>query len=243
MVDIHCHILPDMDDGSGNMSDSIEMAEVAFQSGTKSIIATPHCNIPGGYKNHWDDTAEEKLESLRHELKSRHIPVEIYKGQEVFLTSGAMELIKQNKLITLNDSRYILVEFDMRENASMAYNKLEQLVSEGYIPIVAHPERYGFVSEHIETIYKIKEIGCLIQINKGSLKGSFGHSALKAAARIIGTYQADFVASDAHSQFSRTPFLADVHEFLCEKFSMDYADILLKTNPRRVLNDERIYGF
>lgn len=243
MVDIHCHLLPGVDDGSGNMSDSIEMAEVAFQSGTKSIIATPHCNIPGSFRNYWSEEMDTLLESLQHELKSRHIPINIYKGQEVFLTSGFMELIKQNKLITLNDSRYILVEFDMRENFSMAYSKLDQLVSEGYIPIVAHPERYAFVTEHIESVYKIKELGCLIQINKGSLKGSFGHSARKAASHIIGTYQADFIASDAHSQFSRTPFLADVHEFLCERFSTDYADILLRVNPNRVINDERIYGF
>lgn len=243
MIDIHCHIMPGIDDGASNVSASISMAEVAFQSGTKSIIATPHCNTPHGHRNYWSDETNSLLETLRHELKSRHIPVDIYKGQEVFLAGDFMELIRQKKLITLNDSRYILVEFSMKESFTQAIDMLQQLISEGYVPVVAHPERYGFVSEDIDTIRMIKDAGALIQINKGSLKGSFGHNALKVSHKIISKRQADFIASDAHGSSGRNPFLADVYEFICSEFSDNYADFLLRKNPENILKNQEIFKY
>lgn len=243
MIDIHCHIMPGVDDGSGNMSDSTEMALLAARQGTKKIVVTPHCNIRSVNKNCWDSEMENKFLTLQTRLKEKNIPIEIFRGQEVLLSGGFMDGLRQRKFITLNGSAYVLAEFDMRESAAVAYGKLHQLVSEGYVPIVAHPERYGFVHEQRDAIYKIKETGSLIQVNKGSIKGSFGFEIQKIALEIIDTRQADFVASDAHSQYSRTPFLADVHEFICEKFSSEYADFLLKHNPYKVIGNEKIYGF
>ncbi len=243
MIDIHCHILPGLDDGAGNMSDSIEMAELAVSSGIKSIVATPHCNIPGGYHNYWSLTLQDEIKELQSELNKRKIPLTIYCGQEVFLASGFTELLHQGKLITLNFSRYMLVEFDMHESANVAYRKLQQIISDGYVPIVAHPERYGFVAEQKDSIYRMKDLGALLQVNKGSLKGRFGKKEMNIALEIVETFQADFIASDGHSQYSRTPNLADVHEFVSETFSYDYGDLLFNVNPQRVLNNEKIYSF
>lgn len=243
MVDIHCHILPGVDDGSGNMSDSIEMAQLAARQGTKKIIVTPHCNADSHKRNCWDSEMENKFVSLQLQLKQKNIPIEIFPGQEIFLSGGFIDGIKQGKFITLNNSAYVLVELDIRESAAAAYSKLHRIISEGFIPILAHPERYEFVHEQNDAIYKIKETGSLIQVNKGSIKGSFGFRAQKAALEIIDTRQADFIASDAHSQYSRTPVLAGVHEFICEKFSSEYADFLIKHNPVRVIANEKIYGF
>lgn len=243
MIDIHCHILPGMDDGAGNMSDAIEMAECAASTGIKRIIATPHSNIPGGYRNYWGLSMQHDIKILQDEINQRNIPVTIYCGQEVFLASGFMELLHEGKLITLNQSRYMLVEFDMRERADVAYRKLQQLISAGYIPIVAHPERYEFVNEQKDAVYRMKDLGALLQVNKGSLKGRFGKKEMNTAIEIVETFQADFIASDAHSQYSRTPYLADVHEFVSETYSSDYGDLLLKVNPQKVLNNETIYSF
>lgn len=243
MIDIHCHILPGLDDGAGNMSDAVEMADLAVSCGIKSIIATPHSNIPGGYHNYWSLSLEEDIKVLQSEINKRNIPLTIYCGQEVFLASGFMELLHKGNFMTLNRSRYILVEFDMLEQANVAYRKLEQLISEGYVPIVAHPERYEFVWEQKESVYRMKDLGALLQVNKGSLKGNFGKNEMDAAIEIVETFQADFIASDAHSQYSRTPYLADVHEFISETYSSDYGDLLLKVNPQKVLNNETIYSF
>lgn len=243
MYDIHCHILPGIDDGSGNTSDSIEMARLAAISGTKGIVATPHCNIPGLYQNLWDVTLEKKLSELQYELNSRNIPITIYSGQEICLTGDFLQYLRQGKLISINHSNYLLVEFDFLESAPVAYSKIQQIIAEGYIPVIAHPERYRFVAEQQDAIHRLKKLGGLIQVNKGSLKGRFGYDIMKISTEIFQKHQADFVASDAHSQYSRTPYLADIHELISERFSEDYADFLLKTNPFQLLNNKTIHNF
>lgn len=243
MIDIHCHILPGMDDGSGNFSDSIEMAKLAAASGTRCIVATPHCNVPKMFQNHWTSETYVLLDRLQKEVDARNIPVKFFPGQEIFLASDFLPLIKEGKLIPINYSRYLLVEFGTYENASVVIRKLQKILAEGYVPIVAHPERYSFVHEYDDMVYRMKEIGCLVQINKGSLKGRFGRKAMRSAFNILGNFEADFIASDGHSQYSRTPYLADAYEIISERFSADYADFLLNENPQKVLRNERIYSF
>lgn len=243
MIDIHCHILPGVDDGSGNLNDSIEMAQMAAASGIQSVVATPHCNIPDVYQNQWGPNLQELLCRLQNEILARNIPITLFAGQEVFLASDFLKLMKEGKLISINHSRYFLVELNAYENATIALRKLQQIVAEGYVPIVAHPERYRFVQAQADMVYCMKELGCLIQINKGSLKGRFGHGAKKCAFDILRNHDADFVASDGHSQYSRTPYLEDAYEIICEHFSADYADFLLKDNPKKVLQNEKIYVF
>ena len=240
MFDIHCHILPGIDDGSGNMNDSIEMAQLAAESGTAGIIATPHCNIPGIFDNYYDISFRERFEKLKKALNDKKIPIEIYLGQEVFLSKHFEEHLEKNDFITLNNSRYMLTELDFKIDVKSATERLQKLISHGYIPIIAHPERYGFVIENPKIVSKLRSEGCLIQVNSGSLTGYFGHYSQEAADTIIRNRLADFVASDAHSQYSRTPDLSQVHELICENISYDYADILLKTNPIKVLNNETI---
>lgn len=243
MVDIHCHILPGVDDGSGNFNDSIEMAQMAAASGIEGIVATPHCNMPDLYENQWNTSLQALFNSLQKEIAARRIPVTLFPGQEIFLTSGFLKLIKEGKLIPINYSRYFLVELDPYENASIALRKLQQLLAEGCVPIVAHPERYRFVQKQADMVYCMKEMGCLLQINKGSLKGRFGREARKCAFEILRNRDAEFVASDGHSQYSRTPYLEDAYAIICENFSSDYADFLLKENPQKILKDEKIYRF
>ena len=108
------------------------------------------------------------------------------------------------------------------------------------MPIVAHPERYAFVAEDKYSAAKLKKLGALLQVNSGSLTGDFGTKPKRSAESILKNQLADFVASDAHSQYSRTPDLSKAHEFVCENFSYEYADLLFKINPKRVINNEEI---
>lgn len=240
MFDIHCHILPGVDDGSGNLSDSIEMAQLAAESGTKGLFATPHCNIPGMFENYRSAELNEKFQKLKNAIIQKNIPIEIYSGQEVFLSMHFEEHLEKGDFITLNGSRYMLTEFDFRIDEKTAISRLGKLVSWGYVPVVAHPERYGFIIENPEVIKKIRSAGGLIQLNSGSLTGDFGRFIQKTADVIARNGLADFIASDAHSQYSRTPNLARVHELVCENYSYDYADVLFRINPVKVLNNEII---
>lgn len=240
MFDIHCHILHGVDDGSGNMSDSVEMAQLAAESGTKGIVVTPHCNIPGMFDNFWSSELAERICALKQEINKRKIPLEIYPGQEVFLSRHFEDHLQKGEFITLNNSRYMLVELDFRIDGGSAFSKLERLVSLGYIPVVAHPERYGFVIDDPAMVSRIRSLGCLVQLNSGSLAGDFGRYIQKTADIIVRKRLADFIASDAHSQYSRTPNLSPVHELVCEEISYDYADVLFRINPVKVLNNETI---
>lgn len=240
MYDIHCHIFPAVDDGSGSFNDSVEMARLACLSGVKAVIATPHCNIPGVFENYWNESFDDTLKKLNETLVSLEIPLTVFKGQEVFSYGDIVSKLKAGNLITLNGSKYVLIEFDFDTAEKSALDTVEQIKAEGYVPVVAHPERYGFVFENPMSILKIRSSGGLIQLNSGSIKGSFGPDPQKLAAAILKSGAADFIASDAHSQYSRTPDIRDAHEIVCSAFSYDYAKLLFETNPLRIINDEEI---
>ena len=240
MVDIHCHILPGFDDGSDNLEESVRMAKLAVSGGTKAIITTPHSNIPSSYQNYLDKDYVESFKALKTKLKEENIPLEIYPGHEIFASEDFVEMIKKKRLLTLCDSDYPLVEFAFRARSESVYEKLQRLVAEGLTPIVAHPERYAFVAEDRSAALRLKKIGCLLQVNKGSLKNKFGQNAYAISQSIIRHGVADFVASDAHSPYMRTPYLADAYEIVCEMHSSSYADLILKENPQKVLKNEKI---
>ena len=240
VVDIHCHILPGFDDGSDNIEESVRMARLAVDGGTSVLVATPHSNIPHSYKNYFGPVYAEKFKRLSARLRDENIPLKIYPGNEIFAGGNMVELIKSKRLLTLNNSVYPLVEFDFGVQADEAYEKLDMLIAEGFTPVVAHPERYGFVAEDSDAPLRLKDMGCLLQVNKGSIKGSFGRSAYEAAHAILGQRLADVVASDAHSPYMRTPFLADVNSIISELYSADYADILLNKNPADILDNKKI---
>jgi protein-tyrosine phosphatase len=240
MVDIHCHILPGFDDGSDNIEESLRMARIAAGGGTKAIIVTPHSNIPDSYQNYLDKEYVDTFKELKAKIKEAKIPLEIYPGHEIFAAEDFVEQIKKRKLLTLCDSDYPLVEFGFRERSESVYEKLQLLVAEGFTPIIAHPERYAFVAEDRSAPLRLKKIGCLLQINKGSLKNKFGDNAYAISQSIIRHEVADFVASDAHSPYMRTPYLADAHEIISELHSPQYANLILSINPEKVLKNEKI---
>lgn len=238
MYDIHCHILYGVDDGADSLSEAVEMLRRAYEGGTVAVAATPHSNVPKLYENSWNSGLEKKLEELRKALEHANIPLELYRGQEIFCCGSFIEKLKSGELITLNGSRYPLVEFRFDERAEDVYKKLGLLIAEGYVPVVAHPERYRFVAESPEAAKRLKAMGCLLQINKGSILGKFGAEVKAIAHTILSKELACAVASDGHSPYMRTPFLADVHEAISERYSADYADVLLSDNPKAILNDK-----
>ena len=240
MVDIHCHILPGFDDGADNMEESLRMARIAAGGGTKAIIVTPHSNIPDSYQNYLDKSYVDTFKELKAKIKEQKIPLNIYPGHEIFASDSLIDPIKAKKLLTLCNSDYPLVEFGFKERSESVYRKLQILVAEGLTPIVAHPERYAFVAEDRSAALRLQNLGCLLQVNKGSLKKKFGDNAYAISQALIRREVADFVASDAHSPYMRTPYLADVHEIICELHSIQYADLLLSTNPEKVIKNEKI---
>lgn len=235
MVDIHAHILPDVDDGSQDLTDSLLMAELAAESGVSAIIATPHANLP------WeDDTGRlpyllEQYDLLKDALQQRGIPIDLYMGMEIYLTEDAAELIRMKELIPLNQTKRFLVEFNFEKSERLATTLIRRVCDIGAMPIIAHAERYRCVQENPSLVLKWREMGCQIQINKGSVFGSFGRRAGMAAMKLLQQGTVSYAASDAHSPFERNTYMGDIYEFLADEFSVDLAERLLVENPRKYL--------
>ena len=148
MIDIHAHILPGIDDGAEDVYDTLEMARMAADSGVDKIIATPHCNIPGMYGNYFGREYIDRYESVVRAVRKEKIPIEILPGMEVFSTEDLPELIVNHKIMPLNQSRYILMEFAFDEDPEFADSILKRAEEVGARPVIAHAERYEFIQDY-----------------------------------------------------------------------------------------------
>jgi len=243
LLDIHCHISYGSDDGAQTPEEALGMIKIAARCGTKGIAVTPHSNVPGSYRNYFSEGVSDKLTILRRMIAENDLDIQLFSGQEIFMTEEAPSLLESGKLVTLNKTQYPLVEFDFYENQESVISKLERLIAAGYVPVVAHPERYAFVIEDEDAPKRLRDMGCILQVNKGSIEGRFGRMPFRAVFNILEHELADIVASDAHSPYMRTPDMRGAHEAICSEFSFDYADLLFSINPARVIQGKEIIRF
>ena len=234
MIDLHSHILPELDDGSNSLQESLAMARMAVESGVTAMAATPHCADARAGEVY----AAWKL--LSQALKENRIPLKLFPGMEIFGTEDTLQLLQEGKLFTLNGSRYPLIEFSFHSDGERETRILHRLCKAGLRPIVAHPERYSYVQYDPELLNRWYRMGCLMQVNRGSLLGRFGSRAQEMAEELVVRNFAAVVASDAHSPLIRTPWMEDVRNLLSQEFSPAYARMLLLENPRRILKDDII---
>lgn len=242
MIDIHSHILPGMDDGAQDIYDTLEMVEIAAKSGITAMVATPHCNIPSGYRNYFGDEYREIVQNVREAVREEGLPVRIFPGAEAMGTADLPQLLQDGKIMTLNQSRYLLVEFFFDEDPEFVGNLLEELVGLKVIPVIAHAERYKFVQRDPNLVYDWRSKGYPIQVNKGSLRGKFGRRAMETAYLLLNHHLVSVVASDAHSPHIRTPEMKRVHEQLSMEYPESYVDMLFYENPRRICQNKPILG-
>ena len=238
MTDLHCHILPGVDDGAPDLTEALNMARLAAESGVDTVVATPHCNLPGsGRPNYLDTGLMERVETLRQAIGAEGIPLKLCAGAEVFCTPALGALLDQRRLMTLAGSRYLLMEFYFDESPEFITECLETVTARGMIPVVAHPERYEAVQRFPGHIPEWFSRGYVIQLNKGSILGRLGSRAQTAARWILRRGLAHTVASDAHSARFRTPYMDEIRRYLEEEYGTEYARILLSGNPRRIIRD------
>ena len=162
MIDLHCHILPRIDDGAGSLTESLEMAAIAADHGIRHIVATPHC-IDGGVTQ-----VRECLSLLRRALEDARIPIRVYGGMEIFGTYDTAQLLLEGKLLTINRSRYPLIEFDFDTDGEQETQILQSVIDAGYIPLVAHPERYYAISQNPQQVMTWLDMGCHLQLTGGN---------------------------------------------------------------------------
>lgn len=240
MVDIHTHILPHMDDGPETMEDSIFMAKIAAESGVDILFATPHCNRKGSFDNYYDLDFEQQYQNFEQRLKEERIPITLLPGMEVYGTEEVPDVLRRGNIITLNHSRYLLLELGFRKDLSLFEFLIDEIKDLGYIPIIAHPERYPYVQKTPDMLNELLNKGCLLQVNKGSILGSFGYRAREIAMILLHHEMVSFVASDAHSPLHRTTDLSIIYDMISRQYSEDYAKLLLNENPGCIVTDREV---
>ena len=240
MIDLHCHILPGVDDGADSMDTALSMAAMAARSGVETIVTTPHCNTRDRRKNYRSRELEARFGELIDALEHWRIPVRLAPGAEV-LVRGEMEpLLEQELLMPLAGSRYLLVEFYFDEIPSEITRQLRLISRYGYVPLIAHPERYFCVQDEPGLVRQWISMGCAAQINKGSVLGSLGEGAYQTAELLLNRGLCHALASDAHHYRYRSPDLDGLVSELEQRFPRLDIDRLLQRNPARILADREI---
>jgi protein-tyrosine phosphatase len=219
------------------MEDALTMARMAAESGVTHLVATPHCNLPyTEEKNYLSPSLLSRFVELRNRIQQAGIPLKLYPGSEILCTPNLPELIRQDKLIPLGNSNYLLIEFFFDEALSYMDDMLEASAAEGMRPVIAHPERYEAVQRNPHIIEQWFVRGHIIQLNKGSILGRLGRRAKHTAQWILSHGLAHVVASDAHSPVARTPQMSELIQYITDHCTDEYANILLHENPSRILN-------
>lgn len=241
MIDIHCHILPDFDDGASSLEESLEMARMAYLSGVTDIAATPHFR-GCAQETELMEPIRRRFDSLSEALREEQIPIRLHPGAEVLCLPETPLLASQHQLPTLGSGNYVLTEFYFDESYAYMDQMLSEIALYGYRIVVAHPERYAAIQQDPSRLRRWARQGFVLQLNKGSVLGAFGHRPEQAANEILGMGLAHLIATDAHSCHSRTPHVTTLREWVGQFCDDDYAQILLEENPRRVLEGADMVG-
>lgn len=240
MIDLHCHILPGVDDGAQTSEQAIQMARMAVRAGVRTIAATPHTNIVRMFENYASAALTQRFAAFRTLLREQNIPLELVAGAEIFFDGDVSGMLRRGAVPTLGGSQYPLVEFAFHDRPARVLDGLQSLLDAGYTPVIAHPERYRFVQRDPMLLTAFADMGCVLQVNKGSPLGRFGPAPLRASRYMLEQGLVHLVASDAHSEIERTPYLADARDFLSDAYGDGCPRLLLERNPRHILNDEPV---
>lgn len=233
ITDIHCHILPGVDDGAKNIEQSQEMLDIAYSEGINTIIATPH-HMPEG-RNASPERIRTKVAELQAYADERDYDMTILPGNELYYYSDASDMLEEGKICTLAGTDCVLVEFSPMDESRYIRNSLAELQNMGYEPIIAHVERYMSLCKDINKIKELRDMGIHIQVNAASIMGGFGKPTKALTEKLLKNQLVDFIGTDAHSSGSRAPKMIECAEYLSKKYPAAYVEKLLHGNAEKYI--------
>lgn len=236
MIDIHCHIMPNIDDGSRSLEDSVKQLRDMADGGIESVFLTSHY-----FKGHYEYTRDQynkRFDELSAELKHQNVSIELIPGFEVFLQHGILEDITIHSL-TMGDSSYVLVETELNGLPEDFYANIYCLLRKGYKPILAHAERYVSLMNRPEKIDTLIDRNLYVQVNTGSLTGQYGNTVMRAAWKMLDNGWVHFLGSDDHvrSQFGGYLEAIDKIQSTYDPYT---ATLLSSSNPAKIVRNEPV---
>ena len=234
MIDLHSHIIPNVDDGSRTINESIEILNEAKKVGFSDVILTSH------YISEYNETNAEELVILKEKLQEKTNDISLHSGMEIYIDEKIGELIQSKKVLTLEGSRYLLMELPLSNNVNYLDYVVYSLQNNNIIPIIAHPERYSAVQNNYKIVEEYREKGCLIQSNYASILGYYGKGAQKTVKMLLKNNFVDFLGSDCHRRNSIYPNIPKAIKKITKIIGKDEFYKISTVNPQKVLNNEEI---
>ncbi len=235
MLDLHCHMLPGIDDGAVDLDMALSMARIAVEDGIHTVACTPHI-YPGLYENTASGIVAA-IESLQCELDQRGIALRLLAGADVHLEPGLSGSIKIGRVPTLAGSRYLLLEPPHHVAPPRFEDSVFELMVAGYVPVITHPERLSWIEDHYAVFGRLVERGAWMQITSGSLTGRFGKRPRYWSEKMLDEGLVQILATDSHHPTRRPPLLAEGRQAAANRVGGDEAERMVVSRPQGIIDD------
>lgn len=238
MIDIHTHILPNIDDGARSIEETFNLIKEAKNSGFEAIVLTSHY-MEGYYET---DTPEREVwvNAIYENLQAKNIDIKLYLGNEIYLSDNMIKFMEEGKASTINDTSYVLFELPLDEEPENLYDIIYQMQQYKIVPILAHPERYSFIQKEPELVYDLIQKGVLMQANYGSIIGQYGEKAKIIVEKLLENNMIHMLGTNAHRPNTIYPRIPQILAELNQIIGEEKLKQLTTINPKLVLNNKRI---
>lgn len=236
MIDVHTHILPRIDDGSKDIEETFKILREACEAGFSDVFATSHY-IEGEYEFNKTDR-EYIIEAIMEKVADEGLDITIHNGAEGYISNELPNLIREEVVPTLGESRYVLFELPLRAKVMYTNEVINKLIQMKLIPIIAHPERYELIQDEPSIAIEWVEEGALLQSNYGSIIGRYGMTAKETLLKLLDANAVHFLGTDNHRSNSIYTRMEEIKKEFRRKIGRDKFYELSETNPRCILNNE-----
>lgn len=234
MIDFHSHILPNIDDGSRSMEETLNLIQEAKEVGFTQIISTSH------YMEDYCEANESERKILLNNVQKQENEIELFLGSEIYISDEMVSLLQEKEASTINHSRYVLFELPMNMKPFNGKETVYRLIENGYVPIIAHPERYHYVQKDIGYVSELAQMGALFQSNYGSIVGWYGKDAEKTMKKLLKEDAIHFLGSDVHRTNHTYTIIPKALKKLRKIISEEKLEELTTINAQKVLDNQEM---
>lgn len=236
MIDIHSHLVYDVDDGARTLEDTLYMLKEAEKAGFTDIILTPH--YMENYYEVPSSEISEKIENIKN--NAQNTKIKLHQGNEIYATENIVELLNSNIAMSLNNSRYVLFELPMKNMPMNLEQIIYLLLQAGKVPVIAHPERYQYVQEDPNILIDYIERGVLFQSNYGSIIGNYGKEIKDTVKKLLTHDMIHFLGSDNHRKNTVYSQMSETLKILDNWVGKNKREELTTSNPNMILENEEL---